>query len=86
MPYISRNEKPYFEVPLEILHSINTPGQFNYLLTRLAIAYLSNNGKSYKTYNDIIGALECCKQELYRRSVAPYENTKIQENGDVYED
>jgi hypothetical protein len=35
-------------------------------------------------YNDVIGALECCKLELYRRMVAPYENTKIKENGDVY--
>ena len=32
----------------------------------------------------VIGALECAKLELYRRIAAPYEDTKIQENGEVY--
>jgi len=34
---------------------------------------------------DAIGALECAKLELYRRVAAPYEDTKIAENGDVYD-
>jgi hypothetical protein len=42
-------------------------------------------GKNYKHINEIIGVLECAKQEFYRRVAAPYEDTKIQENGDVYE-
>lgn len=31
----------------------------------------------------VLGMLECCKMELYRRHVAPYEDEKIIENGDV---
>jgi hypothetical protein len=31
----------------------------------------------------LIGMLECAKLELYRRSVANYEDEKILENGDV---
>ena len=31
----------------------------------------------------MIGALECCKQEYYRAVVGPYEDIKIEENGDV---
>ena len=31
----------------------------------------------------MIGALESAKLELYRRSIALYEDTKIKENGDV---
>ena len=31
----------------------------------------------------MIGALECCKQEYYRTVVGPYEDMKIDENGDV---
>jgi hypothetical protein len=31
----------------------------------------------------VIGALENCKMELYRRKIAPYEDIKIEENGDV---
>ena len=41
-------------------------------------------GNSYATINDIIGALEGAKMEFYRRVVAPYEDEKIKENGDVY--
>jgi len=33
----------------------------------------------------VIGALEACKLEFYRRAVVPYEDKKIKENGDVYE-
>jgi len=31
-----------------------------------------------------MGVLECIKQEFYRRAVAPYEDKKKEENGDVY--
>jgi hypothetical protein len=34
--------------------------------------------------NDIIGALEACKLEFYRRLVSHYEDIKIRSNGDVY--
>ena len=38
----------------------------------------------YSKINALIGVLECAKLELYRRVAAPYENDKIDENGDVY--
>ncbi len=39
----------------------------------------------YSKINSLIGVLECAKLELYRRVAAPYENDKIDENGDVYQ-
>jgi hypothetical protein len=33
--------------------------------------------------NDIIGVLEAAKTEFYRRIIAPYEDIKIQDNGDM---
>lgn len=39
---------------------------------------------NYKDYNEVIGVLECVKQELYRRLIAPYEDKKKDENGDVF--
>ena len=62
----------------------STPGELNYCFTLLAVEYLKNKGERYQTYNDIIGALECAKLEMYRRKTAPYEDKKITENGDVY--
>jgi hypothetical protein len=61
----------------------HTAGELNYKLTSVINDYLGD-GLSYAKLNEVIGALECAKLELYRRLAAPYEDTKIQENGDVY--
>jgi len=80
MPYI----KPDIRKVLEARPHPMTAGELNYLITRLADNYLDGRGFCYATINDVIGALECAKLELYRRLAAPYEDTKIAENGDVY--
>ena len=59
-------------------------GLLNYIITQitgkaLGAAYEAN----YNAFNSAIGALEAAKLELYRRAVAPYEDQKILENGDV---
>jgi len=38
----------------------------------------------YAHLNEVVGVLECAKLELYRRVVAPYEDQKMTESGDVY--
>ena len=38
----------------------------------------------YSEVNEAVGALECIKQEYYRRVAGPYEDLKAKENGDVY--
>ena len=45
---------------------------------------LQQNPKSYADYNALIGVLESCKLEFYRRAVAAYEDEKSTVNGDVY--
>jgi hypothetical protein len=81
MPYIKQSER------LEILSGsrlAKTPGELNFRLTSIANGYLAARGLSYATFNEVIGALECAKLEMYRRMVAPYEDRKMAENGDVY--
>ena len=39
--------------------------------------------ESYSNYADIIGTLECAKQELYRRWLADYEDKAIAKHGDL---
>ncbi len=86
MPYInSANRLDLAEITDEILCTeIRSAGELNYLITKLCIEYMSDNGKSYQHINDVVGALEGAKIEFYRRYAAPYEDTKIIENGDVY--
>lgn len=81
MPYVIQEKRDSF---LRGEGVMEVPGDLNFVLTKVCLEYLENRGQNYQTYNDIIGALECCKLEMYRRSVAPYEDTKISTNGDVY--
>ena len=79
MPYIPENERTAIEdncVPV-------TAGQLNYQIHLLLEQYINKNGFNYQTCNDIMGALQGVQQEFYRRKVAPYEDKKIAENGDI---
>jgi len=79
MPYIPPSEKKRVDQD----NLITTAGQFNYALNQLVNIYIEQNDFNYQTANDIIGAIECAKMEIYRRLVAPYEDKKILQNGDV---
>ena len=86
MPYIKPISRSMLKSTTDAIE-INPPvtaGDLNYLITKLCQAYIAKQIiTNYITYNDVIGVLECCKLEMYRRSVAPYEDVKIAENGDV---
>ena len=84
MPYLQERDRGIIDGALNrFLSDIGrlNAGGLNYIVTRLLT---HNEPSTYQEYNDLIGALECCKLELYRRAVAPYEDVKIKENGDVY--
>lgn len=89
MPYIKQEDRVWLEGPLHRLeHQMGImddkgPGPLNYIITNLLIEWLGDN-PNYERYNAAIGVLECAKLELYRRQIAPYEDTKIKANGDVY--
>jgi len=87
MPYIKPEIRSILDQQISnIITSIKekdwTPGDLNYIITKICLSYI--NEPSYKNYNEVIGVLECVKQELYRRKVAPYEDKKRDENGEVY--
>ncbi len=88
MPYIANGEREAFDKIIDQLSAIpggiEDSGELNFLFTRVAQVYLNQHGLRYKNLNDIIGALEGAKLELYRRVAANYEDTKIVLNGDVY--
>lgn len=80
MPYLTQKDKISLE---KIGGGAVSAGELNYSLTQICLNYLGDSPR-YQRYNEIVGALECCKLEFYRRAVAPYEDKKIKENGDVY--
>ena len=81
MPYITADAR----VRLEQGGTPETAGELNYAITRLVDGYLiQRGGLRYAHLNEVVGALECAKLELYRRVAAPYEDQKAAETGDVY--
>ena len=57
-------------------------GCVNYSITKILDELYGGGG--YSVHERAIGILECAKQEYYRRKLAPYEDKKRKENGDVY--
>ncbi len=86
MPYITQPDRDRLDLKIkELANTINTDqraGELNYTITKLLLA-LKGAGK-YKDYNELMGALESAKLEFYRREIAPYEDIKVEENGDTY--
>jgi hypothetical protein len=79
MPYITQTARHEL-----FTRMAETPGELNYEITQLIALYWGEGPPNYQRINDIVGALESAKAEFQRRVVAPYENAKIKENGDVY--
>lgn len=87
MPYINPGIRKRFDtVLLPLSRRIISEGELNYIITRLVDGFLRSRAVEprYQDYNTVIGVLECAKLELYRRLVAPYEDQKMLENGDVF--
>ncbi len=93
MPYIKKQDRKKFESAIEeIVNQLNVSGitgfypvgELNYIISKIVKDTLDRQGIRYQTINSVIGVLDCCKMELYRRVASPYEDKKIKENGDVY--
>ena len=84
MPYIPPDQRKKFGHLENLGNRIDNPGELNYVLTKIVKGYIDKCGVSYVVYNAVMGVLACMTQELYRRLISGYEDSKIQENGDVY--
>ena len=80
MPYIDKQSRDFLKRKCKAINA----GELNYILTGEILKYFDANGRTYSAINDIVGALENCKLEFYRRVVIPYEDKKMDENGDVF--
>ena len=83
MPYILQKHRKRCEHVLKIMkrENIQPEGDLNYIL----YAFCKRNVKpSYNNYKNFLGELTECCAEIRRRLLAPYEDKKIKENGDVF--
>lgn len=90
MPYIKQEERDQIDPKLkEMLDHMGvlTPGQFVYMMYQICQWQTSFGGTGdlpvgWGSASRVLADLEATKLEFYRRVVAPYEDQKIQENGD----
>jgi hypothetical protein len=85
MPYIDGSANNRINLEPESERDAMTAGELTFQLTSLCDRYLLNGeGLNFQSIAEAVAALECTKLELYRRLAAPYEDQKIQINGDVF--
>jgi len=88
MPYIKQEDREKFDEGIaDILGALQANdqvkvGEVNYVLSSIIWSLFKNN-ESYTNGNNLVGVLECVKQEFYRRQLSGYEDDKMEENGDV---
>ena len=95
MPYIDQKRRDTLDNQIKNLKEalcagdpnpeqlLEIAGDINYCVTRLVSGLLGI--PSYKKIAIITGVLQNINQELYRRLATPYEDEKIESNGDVPE-
>lgn len=92
MPYIKQEKRTQIDKTIDVEKTLNLltenggsnwdPGDLNYIFTRFVWAIFKKY-PNYTTANQLVGVLECVKQEFIRRHLNPYENQKIEKHGDI---
>lgn len=82
MPYIEPKKRVQADQVVELMKKLNVraDGNLNYILFKLCKETVM---PGYGNYKNFISELNECAHEIRRRFLAPYEDTKIRENGDV---
>ena len=84
MPYISdeNGRRRQIDKIVEIMYylDVKADGDLNYILYAYCKRYIK---PSYNNFKNFCGELRQCATEIERRLVAPYEDKKIRDNGDV---
>lgn len=94
MPYIRKEERERYDTTIDQITTLllnefpgdNSKhfqvGELNYIVSSI-VWKLFNVLPSYTRGNELVGVLECVKQEFIRRKLNGYEDLKIKENGDL---
>jgi hypothetical protein len=83
MPYIKQESRPKMDEVVDAMveAGVLANGDLNYILYKFCKYYIRPRG--YNSYKNFCGELRQCATEIERRILGPYENIKIDENGDV---
>lgn len=82
MPYIKKEDRTAMNAIVEEMkfQDCKPDGKLNYVLYKFCKDTVE---PSYNNYKNFCAELRQCATEIERRILGPYEDTKIEENGDV---
>ena len=85
MPYTEEERRKLQYEPIRLLtRFIETKGDLNHAICELtAMMMLKTGGMGYTNVSEWIDAVNGARKEMERRLLSPYEDEKIEENGDV---
>lgn len=88
MPYIPQADRGAYRTIVDELSTLvpedrlKRPGHINYIVS-LLLDKVYGKEMRYSDHNEAVGVLSCIQLELYRRKTAPYEDEKIEQDGDL---
>lgn len=82
MPYIKPNRRKEMDKIVKLMYTsdVSADGDLNYILYKYCKYYVEISYNNLKNY---CGELRQCATEIERRILAPYEDKKKEESGDV---
>ena len=82
MPYILEERRPECNIVVNLMKGIDLKvnGDLNYILFAFCKRFIK---PSYNNYKNFCGELRQCATEIEREILAPYEDKKKAENGEV---
>ena len=95
MPYIKKEDRKIYDSDIESLieklNAYNDPlmpfripsGDVVYILYKLLTKVYGFKNSNFEIKHKALGILESAKLEYYRKVMAPYENQKEKENGEI---
>jgi len=88
MPYMKQSDRNKWISNLGLLREImRTQGvsvsDLNFMIAYMCQSYLKYNGNDYQSHCEIEGVLQGISKTFYRKFTEPYEDNKIEENGDI---
>ena len=82
MPYIKPDRREEIDHIVDLMNKekVVADGDLNYILYKFCKNHIK---PSYNNYKNFCGELKQCATEIERRLLAKYEDSKIEEHGDV---
>lgn len=82
MPYIKKEKRLVMDLVVKSMFDagVEANGDLNYILYKFAKYHVE---PGYGKYKNFLGELNEASEEIRRRLLAPYEDEKITENGDI---